>query len=265
VTTEAAPSRTPPLLPNGLANFENSVAGGKLTWVAPLFFLPARSALLIIGQSVFALGYHSLHHVSLWAAAGSWWTVWGTVADLGCIAILCLLARREGLRIRDLAGRRPPRLLLTGLGYFFLVFPFSVLGTLLASWIVYGSWQAPMPAGEVIARHLPLWGILYSLIVWAPIWSAVEELTYNGYLAPRVAFLSGRRWVPLILVGFWWAVQHSFLPLVLDWRFAVWRFLAFVPGVFALIALYFRTQKLQPLIVAHCIMDLIAAATTLAF
>jgi hypothetical protein len=59
-----------------------------------------------------------------------------------------------------------------------------------------------MPAGELVARHLPLWGMLYSLILWAPIWSATEELTYNGYLAPRIAAFSGRRWVPLAVVGF---------------------------------------------------------------
>jgi hypothetical protein len=41
-----------------------------------------------------------------------------------------------------------------------------------------------------------------------------------------------------LLVGFWWAAQHSFLRLVFDWRFMLWRFLAFLPGVLALMVLY---------------------------
>ena len=107
--------------------------------------------------------------------------------------------------------------------------------------------------------------MLYSFILWEPIWSATEELTYNGYLTPRIAAISGRRWVPLVVVGFWRAMQHSFLPLVLDWWFFFWRFLAFVPGVLPLIALHLRKQRLAPLIIAHSMMDLIAAATTLSF
>ena len=228
-------------------------------------FLPARSMLLVFGQALFALGYRLQGHPSPWSAAGAWWTVWGSIADLGCLTILAGVTHREGLRLRDLIGPLPQRFLLKGLGYLLLVAPFSVLGTFIAAWIVYGSWQAPMPSGLLVARVLPHWAIFYSLILWAPTWSSTEELTYNGYLAPRVSVLSGRRWVALALVGFWWAAQHSFLPLVLDWRFALWRFLAFVPGVLALMVLYLRTQKLAPVIVAHWIMDLIAAATTLSF
>lgn len=122
-----------------------------------------------------------------------------------------------------------------------------------------------MPVGVVVARVLPHWAVFYSLIVWAPLWSATEELTYNGYLAPRIASLSGRPWVSFALVGFWWAAQHCFLPLVLDWRFVLWRFLAFVPGVLALMLLYHYTKRLAPVIVAHWLLDLIAALTTLKF
>ena len=52
---------------------------------------------------------------------------------------------------------------------------------------------------------------------------------------------------------------------VLDWRFTLWRFLAFVPGVLALLLLYLRTKKLASVMVAHWILDVIAAATTLSF
>ncbi len=98
-----------------------------------------------------------------------------------------MLTRREGIRIRDVVGPVPRWVLPKGLGYLLLIAPFSALGTFGAALIVYGSWQAPMPVGEVVARILPHWAVFYSLIVWAPIWSATEELTYNGYLAPRIA------------------------------------------------------------------------------
>lgn len=247
-----------------MASVQKLAVERKLTW-APLLFLPVRSILLVFGQALFALVYRSRGYPTPWSAAGAWWTVWGSIADLGCIAILVGMTRLERIRLRDLIGLLPQRFFLKGLGYFLLIAPFSAFGTFAAAWIVYGSWQAPLPAGVVVARLLPRWAIFYSLILWAPTWSTVEELTYNGYLAPRVALLSGRRWVALALVGFWWAAQHCFLPLVLDWRFVLWRFLAFVPGVLALMVLYLRMQKLASVIVAHWILDLIAAATTLSF
>lgn len=76
-----------------------------------------------------------------------------------------------------------------------------------------------MPSGILIARQLPVWGILYSSMVWPPAWSTTEELTYNGYLAPRIAALAGGNRATFLLIGFWWAAQHRVLPLVFDWRF----------------------------------------------
>jgi len=35
-------------------------------------------------------------------AATSWWTVYGTLVDFGCLLTIYILLRREGLRIRDL-------------------------------------------------------------------------------------------------------------------------------------------------------------------
>jgi uncharacterized protein len=246
--------------PTGYSTF---ASGQRPGWVALLLFLPARSVLLVFGQSLLAFFNRAHSHVSPWSDAGAWWTVWGSIADLGCLAILAAMTKREGIRFLDLIGPVPRWLLPKGIAYLLLIAPFSALGTFGAAYLVYGSWQAPMPVGVVVARVLPGWAVFYSLVVWAPIWSATEELTYNGYLAPRIASLSNRRWVPFVLVGFWWAAQHSFLPLVLDWRFVSWRFLAFVPGVVSLMVLYLRTQKLAPVIVAHWLLDVIAAATTL--
>lgn len=35
---------------------------------------------------------------------GRWWTVWGSVVDIGSLLVVGALARREGLRLRDLTG-----------------------------------------------------------------------------------------------------------------------------------------------------------------
>lgn len=262
ITLPVVPS---PFFPNSPEEIKKRVSLGEVRWAAALLFLPARSAFMFLSQGVFAAVYRLRGHASPWQAAGTWWTVYGTLVDVGCLACLFFLTRRERLRIRDLLGVLPRWLVANGIALFFLIFPFFLLGGPLASWIVYHSWQAPTPTGEIWGRHLPLWGVLYSLLIWWPIWSVTEELTYQGYLAARLAALSRFRWVPYCLVGFWWALQHSFIPFVPDWRLVLYRFLAFVPGVLVFLVIYLHTRRLAPLIVAHWMMDLSAAVMTLKF
>jgi hypothetical protein len=33
---------------------------------------------------------------------------------------------------------------------------------------------------------------------------AAEEITYQAYALPRIQALSGRTWVAIAVVGFWW-------------------------------------------------------------
>jgi len=250
---------------NSPQEIERRVGLGQVRWAAPLLFLPARTAFMLVSQALFAGCLRLQGRASPWHAAGAWWTVWGTLVDMGCLTCLFFLTRRENIRIRDLLGPVPRWLVPKGIGCFLLIFPFFLLGGSLASWIIYHAWQAPIPMGELWGRHLPLWGVLYSLLIWWPIWSATEELTYQGYLASRLAALTRYRWVVYSLVGFWWALQHCFLPFVADWRLVLYRFLAFLPGVLVFLAIYLRTRRLAPLIVAHWMMDLSAAVMTLSF
>ncbi len=256
-----------PALPflNSPQEIEKRVSLGQIRWAAPLLFLPARIVFMLLSQAIFAAVFRMQGRTSAWHAAGAWWTVWGTLVDVGCLICLFFLTRRENLRIRDLLGPLPRWLVPKGIAFFLLIFPFFVLGGPLSGWIVYHSWQPPIPMGEIWGRHLPLWGILYSLLIWWPIWSATEEFTYQGYLASRLAALSRHRWVPYCLVGFWWALQHSFIPFVPDLRLIIFRFLAFVPGVLVFLVIYLRTRRLAPLVVAHWMMDLSAAIWTLSF
>jgi hypothetical protein len=48
-----------------------------------------------------------------------------------------------------------------------------------------------------------------------------------GICSTRLQVLTGHSWIGLLIVGFWWAAQHCALPLIPDWRFLFFRFLAF--------------------------------------
>ncbi len=259
----AVPAVGPPLFPNSPQEISKHISLGQLRWAAPLLFLPARTLFSFLTQGLFAAIYRSQGHASPWNAAGNWWTVWGTLVDAGCLACLFFLTRRENLRIRDLLGPIPRWLVPKGIACLLLVFPSFMVSEPVARRIAYHSWRAPIPHLELLSRHLPVWAVFYSLLIWWPIWSVTEELTYNGYLASRFAGLSRHRWVAYALVGFWWALQHSFLPFTFEWRFLLYKLFMFLPCGFILIAIYLHTRKLAPLILAHWMMDISGALFTL--
>lgn len=239
---------------------------GRITWTGPLVLVVARTFLLVMAQALVAGVYALRHHPSPWLAAAPWWTIYGTLADIGCLALMAWFKRAEGIRFRDLLGTvRLRRDVLKGLGYYLIIFPCFLGGSVLSSLAVYGSIGPNIPSGLLHDRVLPGWAVVYTLSVWWMIWSPTEEMTYQAYVLPRLETLSGRPWIAVAVVGFWWSLQHSALPLIPDWRYIVWRFLAFVPGVLAAITIYRRTRRLAPMIFAHWPMDIAAAIFTVRF
>lgn len=65
--------------------------------------------------------------------------------------------------------------------------------TLIANLLIYDTLQPNLGEGLLVARQLPTWAILYSLLFWWLIWSVTESTYYNGYLFPRIEAFTGRR------------------------------------------------------------------------
>jgi hypothetical protein len=251
---------------NSRSEIEERVARGQITWTGPVTLVVARTFLLMAAQAGLAGIFALQGRPSPWQAAAAWWTIYGTLADIGCLALMAQFRRAEGIRFRDLLGSvRRRRDVIRGLGYYLIIFPCFLGGSILSSLAVYGSMGPKIPSGQLHDRVLPVWAVVYTLSVWWMIWSATEETTYQAYALPRFEALCGRPWIAMTVVGFWWTLQHCALPFIADWRYLVWRFFAFVPGVIVSMTIYRRTRRLAPMIVAHWPMDIAAAIFTVRF
>jgi len=250
---------------NDPSAIQQRIDRGLIAWAEPLVLTTARTVLLLIVQAVVALGFFVRGNPSPWRAQAPWWSVYATLVDIGCLLLLRRLSQREGIRLADLFGvdrSHVGREVLWGLAYLILLFPVVQGGTVLASWVAFGTRQtdlASLAPGLLVARRLPPWAVGYSLSIFWLVWSPTEEVTYQAYCATRLRALTGRTWLTLLLVGFWWALQHSVLPLVLEWRLTLFRFLQFLPLVVVMQLLYLRTRRLPRMIVMHWPMDLLAA------
>jgi hypothetical protein len=226
-----------------------------------VMILFARSVLCLSAQAVTAFLFRLQGSPSPWDASVPYYYVFGTLADLGCLLILVLYLKREGYRLRDLIlqPQRPAwRDILIGLGLFLLLFPIGIMGmSVLANLLIYGTFQ-PAIVTTLFAR-VPMWANLYSLLVWWVIWSPTESSFYNGYLFPRLEVLTKRTWATVLIVGFAWTLHHVFFPLVLDWKYVIWRFLQFLVVGTVFPFLFTRLRRLSPLIVTHWLMDFTGA------
>jgi uncharacterized protein len=234
------------------------VEEGRIPRYGPLLMLCARSAFILLAQGIAYLIFLVVDVPSASVVIRNWWPVYGTLADVGCLALLFWLTRQEGIRLLDLVGLDLKRLkteIPLGLGLFILIAPVTIFGGgMLAQGLAYGQLNPEFPEYTFI-RTLPLLALLYARLLWWPIWSVTEEMTYNGYALPRLIAQTKSRWVSIVLVAFFFALQHSFLMLA-GFQFGFYMFLAFLPLSIAMVLVYLRIRRLPPLIVAHWLMDL---------
>jgi hypothetical protein len=80
------------------------VSSGLISWTGPLLLTVGRGALILISQAAAELIFMLHRDPSPWLSAGRWWTVYGTLADAGCLALRWRFTQAEGANLRDLIG-----------------------------------------------------------------------------------------------------------------------------------------------------------------
>ncbi len=226
---------------------------GALTWRGPALMLFARAALAVGAQAVVAAVFVLRGSPTPWHDAEPWLPVYGTLIDIGCLALLWRLTRREGIGLFDLVGFERVRLVRDawlGLALIPVSLVFIFGGTYAAGWIAYGA-----PAPPYFLGGLPLPAALYGVLVWPFLWGLAEQMTYNGYLLPRLQVLFRNTGVAIAVVAFVWSLQHVFMPLTFDAKFMEYRLLAALPLAVFETLLYLRLRRLLPLAIAHALMD----------
>jgi membrane protease YdiL (CAAX protease family) len=227
--------------------------GGALTWRGPLLMLVARSTFAVVAQAVVAVIFALRSSPAPWHDAEPWLPVYGTLIDAGCLTLLWRLTRREGIALRDLIGFDRTRLgrdLLLGLALIPAGIALIFGGTYTTGWLVYGRGTPPYFFGE-----LPLPAALYGVFVFPFIWGLTEQMTYNGYLAPRFRVLCRSTILSVALVSIVWSFQHAVMPLTFDPKFMVVRALSPLPFSVFQTLLYLRFRRLIPFATAHALMD----------
>jgi uncharacterized protein len=129
-----------------------------------------------------------------------------------------------------------------------------MIGTVASTYLFYGTFEPMQVMGGI-----PLWGALFSVLVFPLLWGFTEQLTYMGYALPRLEKHFKHTWLVVAIISFGWMLQHTALPFSMDPRYAAMRMLSFLPLTILMPLMYLRTKRLLPFILAHWIMDLTGA------
>lgn len=227
--------------------------GGALTWRGPALMLVARSGFAVVAQALVAAIFALRSSPAPWHDAEPWMPVYGTLIDVGCLTILWQLTRRESIGLGDLIGFDRSRLgrdLLLGAGLIRIGVALILGGVYATGWLVYGTITPPYLFGQ-----LPLPAAIYAVCVFPFVWGLTEQMTYNGYLMPRLRVLLRSTSLSVALVSIVWSLQHAVMPLTFDPRFTVVRALSPLPFSVFQTLLYLRLRRLIPFAIAHALMD----------
>jgi hypothetical protein len=97
-----------------------------ISWRWPVTMVFARFILALVLQLLLALVYFSFKDQHPLQSAGRWFTVYGSLIDIGCLILINRQLRKEGIKIRDLLNfdrNRIGKTILTGFLYTLLFFP----------------------------------------------------------------------------------------------------------------------------------------------
>lgn len=182
-----------------------------------------------------------------------WWPLLCIGINVITILLLFLLVRSEGTSFRALLNHNPdkrktvrgiltatPLMLILGIG-----------GLVGFSWLVYGY----MPVTNTQA--LPVWAAIL-VVILLPATIVLSEIPfYLGYCAPRIKKKTKNEVFSIVYPLFFYALQHSFMPLLFDFRHVLSRFLMFIPLLIMMGIWYHRNKDLIPLMAGHGLLDLL--------
>ena len=229
-----------------------------VTRSGPWLMLVSRSALFLFFQALIAWMFAARGTPSAWEESARWWTFMVILANFASTYLLVRLFKAEGKRYFDVL-RFSRGTLKTDLLWFFLS---SLAGmpiaaapmNLLGAWI-FGD---PMTPTYMLFRPLPAWALALSFLF--PLTIGFSELpTYFGYVMPRLADRLRSGWLAWLIASLFLAVQHMFLPLILDGGFMLWRLLMYLPfALFAGLMIKLRPALLPYYLVVHALIDVSA-------
>lgn len=183
-----------------------------------------------------------------------WWTILASVVNIVTIFVLWIICKHSNTTYREIIhyGKKQ-RNRFKGFLFIVIMLLIGIGGMYLAGGICYG--EFPYLAPIMIAPISPYLAMLNIFIL--PLTTTIAE--EGVYLGCGVNSFTSK-WAAIFIPAFFYALQHSFIPMTLDMKFMLYRFLSFFPLTLWICFQYYWGNSIFYIMAGHWILNI---ATTI--
>jgi len=218
------------------------------------FLLPLfRSGLfIIVGLLFVTISNQSFEQAS------HWWSVIIVICNVITIILLSIIFKSEGVSYKKvICYEKGNKNIKETLLIVLIMILLGVGGMYVFGLIIYGSIPLTM------IQPVPVWIAAINILL-LPITVIFAEMPlYFGYSLNRIKQISNNKLLAIGYPIFFYALQHSFIPLLFDFKHILFRFLSFLPLMMVLGIIYYKKKNLAQLMIGHAVLDLATAVQIL--
>lgn len=185
------------------------------------------------------------------------WSIVASAVNIVTIFLLVFITRKKGgyaKLIHYEKGKTTPKQVV---GMIFFILLVGIGGMYLAGFICYG--VIPYAAPMLIAP-IPLWLAIINFFVLPVTTAFAEDGMYLGCGVNQIK----NKYAAILIPAFFFALQHSFIPTLLDVRYIIYRFLSFLPLTVILCWHYHKHKNPLPIMIGHGVIDVATVTQILA-
>lgn len=179
----------------------------------------------------------------------NWWSIVASIINIVTILLLVIITKSKKSNYWELVNYKKGQttikqiLIMT-----VIILGVGMAGMYLAGFVCYG--VIPYAAPMMIAP-IPLSLAIINIVVLPVSTAFAEEGLYLGCGVNQIR----NKYLAVIVPAFFFALQHSFIPTLLDVRYILYRFLSFLPLTIILCLHYYKKRNPLPIMIGHAIID----------
>jgi len=186
-----------------------------------------------------------------------WWSAVAVFINIATISILFFICKQNRITYQELIGyKKGETKAKSVILMVLLTLVIGMGGMYLAGFLCYGKF--PYMAVMMI-QPIPVALAVINLILLPITTTLAEDGLYLGAGVNQIK----HKWISIFLPAFFYALQHSFIPVIFDGRYIVYRLLSFLPLTILMCYLYRKTRNPVPFMFGHFVINIATVAQIL--
>jgi len=186
-----------------------------------------------------------------------WWSCVVVAVNIVTLAILLIVCKSGGITYKQLIGYEKGKTSFNQIILMiFVIFVVGMGGMFLAGFLCYQKF--PYMAVMMI-EPIPIGLAVFNCFLLPITTTLAEDGLYLGAGVNQIK----NKWLAIIVPSFFYAFQHSFIPVIFEWRYIAYRLLSFLPLAVLMCVIYYKKRNPLPLMIGHFVINLATVAQIL--